>query len=69
MGRAVGAFETSSDGVEAVDGGVSACIFVGVDILLGGAGEKGSFRGTGERIAAGAGTCCANDGGGTWAGF
>ena len=68
MGRVVGAFETSSDGVEAVDGGVSACVFVGVDIL-GGAGEKGSFRGTGEGIAAGAGICCANDGGGTWAGF
>ena len=67
MGRAAGVFETSSDGVEAVDGGVSACIFVELDIL-GGAGEKGSFTGTGEGIAAGAGACCAN-GGGTWVGF
>jgi hypothetical protein len=67
MGRAAGVFETSSDGVEAVDGGVSACIFVELDIL-GGAGEKGSFIGTGEEIAAGAGACCAN-GGGTWVEF
>jgi hypothetical protein len=64
MGWAVGVFETSSDGVEAVGGGVSACIFVGLGIL-GGAGEKGSFIGTGEGIAAGTGACCANDGGGT----
>jgi hypothetical protein len=60
-------FDTSSDGVEAVDGGVSACIFVELDIL-GGAGEKGSFTGTGEGIAAGVGACCAN-GGGTWTGL
>jgi hypothetical protein len=67
VGRAVGVLETSSDGVDAVDGGVSACVFVGLDIL-GGAGEKVSFTGTGEGIAAGAGACCAN-GGGTWAVF
>ena len=59
--------ETGSDGVDAVDGGVSACTFVELDIL-GGAGENGSFRGTGEGIAAGMGPCCAY-GGGTWAGL
>jgi hypothetical protein len=52
--------------VEAVDGGVSACMFVELD-MLGGPGENGSFRGAGEGRADGVGACCANDGGGTWA--
>ena len=67
MGRAEGVFETSSEGVEVVDGGVLACIFVELDIL-GGVGEKGSLTGAGEGIVAGAGAGCAN-GGGTWGGF
>ena len=46
-------WDTGSDGVEAVDGGVSACMLVELD-KLGGAGENGSFRGTGEGTAAGA---------------
>lgn len=61
----MGVCDTSSDGVEAVDGGVSACTLFELD-TLGGAGEKGSLRGTGEGTVAGAGACCANDGGGTW---
>ena len=52
--------------MDAVDGGVSACIFVELE-MLGGAGENGSFRGAGDEIAAGAEACCAY-GGSTWAG-